>query len=129
MADSACSSCHQDIDPMGFVLENFDPIGRWRTSYPSPNKRKKPQPVDAAGTMPNGTKLKDVTDLKKYLVENPEFFTNCIAEKLLTYATGRPLNYREKKKVEEICAKNIKNTNGFRALLMSLIVSDIFKAR
>ncbi|MGY8768076.1 MAG: DUF1585 domain-containing protein [Pirellulales bacterium] len=91
--------------------------------------KKKGPAVDAAGTLPGGTKLEDVTDLKKWLVENPEYFTNCIANKLLTYATGRPLNFRERKVVEAIAAKNIQQGNHFQDLLLDLIDSEIFKAR
>ena len=127
--DPSCASCHADIDPLGFVLENRNPIGKWRTTYPSKVKKKKGLPVDASGTLPNGTKLNDVTDLKKYLVDNPEFFANCLAEKLMVYATGRPMNYRERKIIKQIVIKNIKNANGFQDLVIDLIDSEIFKAK
>ncbi|PHR94522.1 MAG: hypothetical protein COA78_32170 [Blastopirellula sp.] len=126
--DASCARCHREIDPLGFVLENYDAIGRWRTNYASKGKKKGPA-VDAAGTLPGGTKLEDVTDLKKWLVEHPEYFTNCIANKLLTYATGRPLNFRERKVIEAIAAKNIQQGNHFQDLLLDLIDSEIFKAK
>ena len=128
MADPSCAACHQDIDPIGFVLENFDPVGRWRTHYPSLNETAA-IPIDATGSLPDGTVLNDVTDLKKLLMKSPEYFTTCIARKLLTYGTGRQLNYRERKIVEDICAKNIANKDGFQDLLLELVDSTVFRAR
>ena len=128
MASASCKSCHEDIDPMGFVLENFDPVGRWRDAYPKVGKGKGMK-VDSTATMPNGTKLNDVRDLKKFLVDNPEYFTGCLARKLMTYATGRQLNYRENKIIEEIVSKNISEGNKFHDLLIDLIDSEVFRAR
>ncbi|MCM8533293.1 MAG: DUF1588 domain-containing protein, partial [Lentisphaeraceae bacterium] len=129
MKSPSCSSCHVDIDPMGFVLENFDAVGRWRTHYMGKTKKKKGLKIDPSATMPNGTKLNDVRDLKRFLVENPAFFTNCLAEKLMTYATGRVLNYKEKKIIKEIVAKNISSGNKFKDLLIDLIDSPVFRYR
>lgn len=128
MASASCKSCHEDIDPMGFVLESFDPVGRWRSSYPKIGKAKA-LAIDSSATMADGTKLKDVRDLKKFLVENPQYFTGCLARKLMTYATGRQLNYREKKVIGDIVSKNIAAGNKFKDLLLDLIDSEVFKAR
>lgn len=129
MADASCASCHEDIDPVGFVFENFDAVGRWRTEYPTAAKKAEPLPVDATGVLPEGTPLNDVTDLKKWLVTNPEHFANCLAEKLMLYGTGREMNYREKKQLEAIVEKNIENGNRFEDLLIALIQSEIFLSR
>jgi len=128
MASASCKSCHEDIDPMGFVLENFDPVGRWRETYPKVGKGKGMK-IDSSATMPNGTKLNDVRDLKRFLVKNPEYFTGCLARKLMEYATGRHLNYREKKIVNDIVAKNIASGNKFHDLVLDLIDSEVFRAR
>ena len=128
MASASCKSCHEDIDPMGFVLENYDPVGRWREAYPKKGKGKALK-IDSSATMADGTKLKDIRDLKKFLVQNPEYFTSCLARKLMTYATGRQLNYKEKKIINNIVAKNIESGNKFRDLLLDLIDSEVFKAR
>ena len=131
----SCIGCHKDIDPLGFVLENFDPVGRWRSHYPVFKTKGKStivengMTVDATGVMPDGTKLKDITDLKKYLVEHPLYLTSCLAEQVLVYATGRPMNYREKKIIKELAANNIKNGNGFKDLLMDIVASDLFILR
>ena len=128
MASASCKSCHEDIDPMGFVLESFDPVGRWRETYPKVGKGKALK-IDSSATMANGTKLNDIRDLKRFLVNNREYFTGCLARKLMTYATGRQLNYREKKVIEGIVSKNISNGNKFQDLLLDLISSEVFKAR
>lgn len=128
MASASCQSCHEDIDPMGFVLENFDPVGRWRDNYPKIGKGKSLK-IDSSATMANGEKLKDIRDLKSFLVDNPEYFTGCLARKLMTYATGRQLNYKEKKIISEIVSKNIASGNKFHDLMIDLIDSEVFRAR
>lgn len=137
MNEESCAVCHRDIDPLGFVLENFDPIGRWRDEYPvyssenrSGAKKRKTIEIDASGTLPDGTKISDVTDLKRILVANPKPLARCVSEKLLTYATGRTLNHRERTLVSKIVDRQ-ENENGlrFHDLLMELIDSDIFRTK
>ncbi|MDF1752120.1 MAG: DUF1588 domain-containing protein [Verrucomicrobiales bacterium] len=121
--DSSCASCHVKIDPIGFVLENYDPVGRWREKWPDSGI-----PIDPAGTLPDGTALKDVVDLKHWLVENIDEFSQCLAEKLIIYATGRVPNYTEKKEIEKIVIDNrVNGTNGFRDLIVALIDSKTFR--
>jgi hypothetical protein len=128
MKSESCASCHEDIDPMGFILENFDPVGRWRNMYPA--KRGLPAfKIDATAELSNGHKFKDISDLKTYLIDNPEIFSTCLAEKLMIYGTGREMNYREMKIIKSIVKENIKKGNKFFDLLTALISSDVFKAR
>lgn len=129
MADQSCASCHVDIDPVGFVLENFDAVGKWRTEYPANNPKEKGLAVDSTGILPEGTPLNDVTDLKKWLIENPEHFARCLAEKLMIYGTGRVLNYREKQIVDEIADANLANGNRFEDLIIELVQSEVFLRR
>ena len=116
-------------------MENFDAVGKWRTMYPAKPKVgekggfMKPLPVDATGVLPSGEKLKDVTDLKSWLVKHPEHFSNCLAEKLMIYATGREMSYKEKRILEGIVRDNIKNGNRFRDLVLAVVDSEIFRAR
>jgi hypothetical protein len=91
-----CRSCHAMIDPAGFALENFDAIGRWRTVDESWNT------LDTSGVLPDGTKFQNVTDLRAALVRRPERFANTVAEKLLTYALGRGLEYYDMPAVRKI---------------------------
>lgn len=84
-------------------MENFDPIGRWRENYPIYAKSedgkvvtKKGLPVEAESELTDGTNLRDVKDLKGYLVNNIDTFSACLAEKLLMYSTGRDLSYADR---------------------------------
>ena len=124
MADGACATCHKQIDPIGFMLENFDPVGRWRENWP-----KIDVPIQSSGILPDGTPINDVTDFKAWLVENIDLFSQCLSEKLLTYATGRVPNYRERKEIETIVKRNHQNGNGFQDLFLALIQSDTFRTK
>jgi hypothetical protein len=119
-----CASCHKQIDPFGFVLENFDPVGRWREEWPKSNAA-----IDSSVTLPDGTAIRDVTELKSWLVANIDLFSACFSEKLLTYATGRPPNYAERQEIASIVARNRENGEGARDLALDLIQSQTFRTR
>lgn len=123
-SEESCAGCHKRIDPVGFVLENFDPVGRWREEWPKSGTK-----IDSSSTLPDGTEIADVTDFKAWLVENVDQFSCCLAEQLMTYATGRVPNYRERKEIEEIVEANHKNGNGFRDLVLALIESETFRTK
>lgn len=123
-SDTNCASCHQRIDPFGFLLENYDPVGRWRTKWPKINK-----PINSAVTLPDGTQLKDASELKPWLVDNIQLFGQCLSEKLLTYATGRLPNYAEKAEIQKIVQANLNDKKGFRDLLLTLIQSKTFRTK
>jgi len=80
-----CVHCHQNFFPLGYALENFDPIGRWRTEDQA-------GPVDASGTFVDGTPVSGVDQLREVLLQRPDAFRTTITEKLLSYASGKPLN-------------------------------------
>ena len=134
-ADASCAGCHKKIDPPGFALENFDPVGRWRDHYPVYEKvgdkvvRKDGLAVDALGTLHDGTKLRDVTDLKRYLVENIDVFGNCLAKKLLIYATGRDLGFGDRQEVESIVKAVREEGNGFQDLIVALVLGEAFRSK
>ncbi len=120
----SCSNCHRHIDPLGFVLENFDPVGRWREQWPGTGKE-----IDASGILPDGTKIRDVVDLKRWLIQNEKIFATNLAEKLMVYATGRDLNYVEEKEVQSIVKNNLAKGEGFRDLILDLIASETFQTK
>lgn len=135
-ADASCAGCHAKIDPPGFALENFDPVGRWRDFYPVFEKDPAGKvvtlpgaPVDAAGTMPDGARIKDVTDLKRYLLQRPDLFARCLTTKLLTYATGRPMSYGDKLIAEQIVRDVRQRGNGFADLIVAIVQSESFRTR
>ena len=147
-ADASCARCHNHIDPVGMVLENFDPIGRWRDHYPIYTKPPDGQetlteqfyssvgkgvidgpPVDAMGILADGTRLEDVTDLKRYLLERIDLFSRCLTEKLMVYGTGRPLSYGDGRLTDEIVALTAEQGNGFRDLVVNVVQSEAFNTR
>jgi len=134
-ADPNCAGCHRKIDPLGFALENFDPVGRWREHYPVYEKKgdkvvtKKGLPVEAATTLADGTPIKDITDLKRYLVENIDQFSHCLTGKLLTYATGRTPTFGDREQIDQIVARVKNQGNGFQDLIVELVQSDSFRTK
>jgi len=131
-ADPNCAGCHRKIDPLGFALENFDPVGRWRDHYPVYEKKgdkvvsRKGLPVEAATTLADGTPIEDVTDLKRYLVKNIDQFSRCLTGKLLTYATGRAPTFGDREQIDQIVARVKSQGNGFQDLIVELVRSDSF---
>ena len=122
--ETACASCHQHIDPLGFVLENFDPVGQWRERWPGTDRK-----IDASVVLSDGSPINDVIDLKKWLVRNEVVFSKNLAEKLMVYGTGRKLNYAERKEIDSIVRHNHANDAGFRELILALIASDTFRTK
>ncbi len=119
-ANPDCAVCHAKIDPVGFALENFDAIGAWRTQEGA-------NPVDASGTLPNGTKVNGVADLRKY-VKSEKFARNFV-QKIMTYALGRGLERTDKPAVDAVLAQTTAGGNKMSALLNAVITSDPFLKR
>ncbi|MEM9366847.1 MAG: DUF1588 domain-containing protein [Planctomycetota bacterium] len=129
MAESSCAACHRDIDPIGFVLESFDAVGRWRDKYPKAAKAKKAIAVETNGQLPDGTPLSDVTDLKKHLASQPEPVARCLAEKLMTYATGRKPNYAERQMLAEEVGTLKDDGYPIRDLVEAIVLSELFQVK
>jgi len=94
-ADANCAGCHKRMDPLGLGLENFDPIGRWRTDI-------KGVPVDASGVLVTGEKFSGPVELKKLLLERSDLFVRNLTEKMLSYALGRGIDYYDTPEVKRI---------------------------
>src|SRR5207237_2947591 len=94
-ADPACSGCHKLMDPVGFSLENYDAVGRWRVAEDG-------KPIDAAGSLPDGSKFEGVAGLQQALLAHPEVFVTTFTEKLLTYALGRGIEYSDAPAVRKV---------------------------
>lgn len=117
----SCAACHDMMDPLGFALENFDPVGKWRT-LDGRNR------IDPSGQLPDGTKFDGVNDLRDHLMtQRHEQFVRCIAEKLLTYATGRGMEYYDKCAIDRIVATSGKHDHKFAYLIAAVIASDPFQ--
>jgi hypothetical protein len=121
--DPLCSSCHNRMDPLGLALENFNALGMYRTT-------ERGKPIDAAGKLLDGSEFKDIRDLKAILKDkHREEFYHCVAEKLLTYALGRGLDYYDVETLDAIVARLKANDGKFSALLMGVIESAPFQRR
>lgn len=117
-----CASCHQVMDPLGLGLENFDGIGRWRETEHG-------QPVDASGELPGGRKFEGPQELVEILLSRREDFLRTMAEKMLTYATGRGLEYYDKCVIDDCIDHMHHHDNRFSALVEAIVQSDAFMKR
>jgi hypothetical protein len=118
-----CRSCHARMDPLGFSLENFNPMGMWR-------EKERGQAIDASGQLITGESFHDVRDLKKVLAEKHRTdFYRCLTEKVLTYALGRGLEYYDVETVDRIVDRLEKNDGRFSSLLSGVIESAPFQER
>ncbi len=120
---ASCYDCHRKIDPLGFALENFDPIGGWRDKYQGKSK------IDTAGEMPNGEAFDDIADLKRILVKNKDLFVKALTEKLLAYATGRELTYKDRPHIDEIVKALHDRGYGLRDLIQLVVLSEPFRSK
>ena len=119
-ANPACASCHKQMDPLGLALENYDAIGRWRTSD-------RGNPIDASGELPTGEKVRNPGDLIRLIRDQKsEQFVRTLTEKLMTYGLGRGLEYYDRCAIDQILAKASKNDYRFQELLLGIITSDPF---
>jgi hypothetical protein len=118
----ACASCHGKMDPLGFAFENFDAIGHWRTQDGK-------FPIDASGTLPDGRTFNGPGELKAILRKDRAAFTECIAEKLLTYALGRGLERYDRPVVKQIAERTAARDYRFTALVLEIVNSLPFQNR
>jgi mono/diheme cytochrome c family protein len=121
-ASAVCASCHQRMDPIGFAFENFDPVGVWREKDGTAD-------IDASGVLPDGREFAGPDGLKQILKSKKTLFVRCVAEKMLTYATGRGLEHYDRAAVDKIMAALEKNDYRFSILLAEVVNSDPFQMR
>jgi hypothetical protein len=119
---ASCRTCHRQIDPPGFALENFDAIGRWRGHYVAD---KVALPVDASGQF-GATKFKDVTGFKAELLNRREQFARCLVEKLLLHALGRELEVADRPHIRRIVDTAARDGYRLRDLVILCATSEIF---
>lgn len=131
-SDKTCAECHRKIDPLGFPLENFDPIGRWRTQYPKPegNSKAPAAKIDPSGELPSGQEFANFHEFKQILTETrKDVFARNLISKLLAYSTGRHMEVIDDYQIEDILAKVQKDNYGMRTLLLESVSSEIFLSR
>jgi hypothetical protein len=122
VANPACSSCHQRLDPLGFGLENYDAVGAWRD-------REGDAPVDSSGTLPNGESFQGPAGLKQILKARSDQFTRSLAEKLMTYALGRGLQAEDACTIDSILNDVRNDQYRFSRLVLAIVFSDAFQKR
>ena len=118
----ACSGCHKLMDPVGFSLENFDAVGRWRQAEDG-------TPVDVSGGLPDGAKFAGVAGLEKALLTRPELFATTITEKLLTYSLGRGVEFTDAPAVRQIVRQAQKSDFRFSSFIQGIAGSPSFQLR
>ena len=119
----ACAGCHARMDPIGFAMENFDAIGRWR------ERDNAFAPIDASGAFPDGTKFNGIKGLKQELLRQPEQFAGTVAEKLLMYAIGRNVHYYDAPAVRAILRDAAAKNFAFSSLILGVVKSQPFQLR
>ena len=121
-ADPACAGCHSLMDPLGFALENYDAVGRWRESEGG-------QPIDATGNFPGGAHFRGVSGLEKALLDRPELFVGALIEKLLVYSLGRVVEYHDAPAVRKIMRDSRSEDFRFSSLVLGIAKSGPFQMR
>jgi len=123
-ASPTCSSCHAVMDPLGLALENFDATGMWRD-----RDRYAGAAIDSSGVLPDGTPINGPDDLRKALLRRPEQFVQTFAEGLLTYATGRKLEYFDMPTVRRVVRSAAPTEYRFSTLVQAVVKSEQFRMR
>jgi hypothetical protein len=145
----SCAGCHARIDPLGFALESYDVIGGWRDRYrisPAPNQRNGVEwftinvnqrdmrlalgpKVDPSDSLADGRKFRDLAELKKLLLAEPEAIARGLAEKLLIYATGHGLEFTDEAVLTDIVRKARAKNFGLRTLVHEVVASQTFQSK
>ncbi len=120
--DIRCANCHAQMDALGFALENFDAVGQWRMKDGAFD-------VDSTGEFADGTKFSGPEGLKTVLAQKREMFARCLAEKMLTYALGRGVEYYDRRAVDHIVTQLAAGGDKFSVLITEIVKSDPFRQR
>ncbi|NND33043.1 MAG: DUF1592 domain-containing protein, partial [Saprospiraceae bacterium] len=122
-ASPACAGCHQKMDPIGFAMENFDAIGRWREHYKGEIK------IDASAMMESGEKINGPVDLRKILASEQEKFAENFSRKMLSYALGRGVAFTDSQIIKDLTQGLLENNFNSDQLVFNLINSYSFRHR
>ena len=121
-ANVACAGCHQLMDPVGFALENFDAVGRWRAIEEG-------RPIDSSGGLPDGSRFDGVTGLERAVLKRPELFVGTLTEKLLTFALGRVVENHDAPAIRKIVRDARAQEYRFSSLIVGIATSTPFTMR
>jgi len=121
-ANPVCAGCHRSMDPIGFAMENFDGIGRWRV-------KEDQQPIDATGTLFTGAKIDGISGLRREIAAHPEVFVGVLTERMLTYALGRGLESYDMPAVRKIVHDARATNYRFSAIVLGVTRSVPFQMK
>jgi hypothetical protein len=122
-ASPMCAQCHRVIDPPGFALEKFNPVGQWRETMPDG------APIDTGGVMADGSKVDGPAALREAILSRPDAFATVVTERLLTYALGRGVEPSDMPVVRAIVARAARSGYRFEAIVMGIVESEPFQKR
>jgi hypothetical protein len=122
-ADPACAACHNNIDPIGFALENFDADGTWR------EQTREGLAIDSAGILADGTPVDGPVALREALLADPKLFAGTVTEKMLIYALGRGLEPADMPVVRSIVRNAAEHDYGLMAIVLGIVDSYPFQMR
>jgi hypothetical protein len=111
------------MDPIGFAMDNFDALGRWRTVDASGTT------IDPSGVLPDGTRFEGVTGLRQVLLSHPERFVSTLTENLLAYAVGRSLEYYDQPVIRTVVRSSAVRDYRFSDLVLGIVNSPAFLSR
>jgi mono/diheme cytochrome c family protein len=120
-----CASCHKIMDPIGFVLENFDADGKWRTKHGGQGGTD----IDVAATLWDGTQVNGPSELRRALLRYTPAYLRMFAEKMMIFATGRAMEYYDMPAIRAVVREVESNDNKFSALVLSIVKSAPFQMR
>jgi hypothetical protein len=118
----ACATCHVRMDPLGFALENFDAIGRWRTTSDGVG-------IDASAVFADGTPINGVQGLRKFVLAHQEDYVETFTSKLLTYALGRSVEYYDNPAIRKIMRQAAANDYRWSSIILGIVKSTPFQYR
>jgi hypothetical protein len=120
--NETCASCHQTIDPPGFALENYDPVGLWRSAYGQGGKGAQ---INPTGTTPEGETFTELITWKKLYTQHPTQLARGFASHFLTYSTGAPPRFSDESALDEISRK----TTTLRSIIREVVLNDVFQTK
>jgi hypothetical protein len=123
-ANPTCFACHGVMDPLGFALEGFSAVGQSRVDDPDTHTA-----IDSSGTLPDGTHVQGAGDLRRAIASHPDQFVRAFTENLMTFALGRPADYRDMPTVRAIVRDAAKDDYRFESLVLAIVSSDAFRQR
>jgi hypothetical protein len=121
-ANPSCATCHARMDPIGFAMENFDAVGRWRDNDNG-------KAIDTSGVFTDGTKFDGIAGLKKALLAHPEQFVHTVAGKLMMYGVGRNLQYFDEPSIRAVVQEAARDNYTFQSLILGIVKSTPFQMR